>query len=139
MRSPIGMPIDRGAPRCGQRSSSMTLAPASSRHSTIFRPSRRSEIGFSPRKCEGQIGYQRFRTPCASSLLTAWLVTAPMNRSFSDAEALHLFLEELRRPGLAVRRPDTRFIEAGEQARQDMLHRRAATLHPPAPERLIPV
>ena len=50
--------------------------PDSSRHSTILRPSRRSEIGFSPRKCEGQIGYQMFRTPLASSVLIDWLVTA---------------------------------------------------------------
>src|SRR5216684_4415115 len=99
MRSPIGVPIDSGAPRCGQRSSSMTALPASSRHSTTFRPSRRSEIGLVLRKCEGQIGYQRFRTPFASSSLTAWLVTALMDRSLSGAEALHLFLEELGRPG----------------------------------------
>jgi len=62
-----------------------------------------------------------------------------MNRSFSGAEALHLFLEELRLPGLAVRRRHTRFIEAGNKARQVMHARRESTLDCVAQEVLIAV
>src|SRR6266481_9834125 len=122
MRSPIGMPMESGAPRCGQWSSSMTGAPVSSRHRTSFIPTRRSEIGLSPRKCEGQIGYQMFRTPLARSLPIAWLVTAVMVDPWIEfalrAEPLHLLLEQLRRPGPAARRRDLRLVQPLDQSRE---------------------
>src|ERR1051325_7097003 len=102
MRSPIGMPIDSGAPRCGQWSSSMTGRPASSRHSTTLSPRRRSEIGFSPRKCDGQIGYQMLRTPLVSRLPIDWLVTAVIVLSLLGAKPLHFAAEQLVAPRLAV-------------------------------------
>src|SRR5471030_2267782 len=117
MRSPIAIPSDSGAPRWGQWSSSITGAPLSSRHSTTLRPRRRSEIGFSPRKCEGQIGYQMFRTPLVRRELMAWVVTAVMDRS-SIAETLHLFLKQLGRPARAVGRRHTRLVEAADESRQ---------------------
>src|SRR5689334_4915347 len=91
----------------------MIALPDSSRHSTTLRPRRRSEIGFSPRKCDGQIGYQMLRTPLASSALIDWLVTAVIVASLpSRAQPLHLALEQVRAPGLTVRRGHRGLVEA---------------------------